>query len=122
MPAVGEVDALLSGCCDRAVAAKLSQQFQEQEEFIYLPGFFSSELLQNLLLPQMEQTRSYIHRNYIPMHKKGGSVSAFSIAQQAPLIHQLYKSQAMQSFLTTLSGAKEPLLVSPEEDPHAVSP
>lgn len=107
-------------CCQAQDLPHLQHLFQDQEEFIYIKNFIDQELLDNFLLPQMEQARPYIHRNYIPMHKKGGSISSFSINQQAPLIARFYRSPGFLQFLTTVSQSKEPLLVCPDQDPHAV--
>ena len=58
-----------------------------------------------------------LNRNYIPGHKKGGSISYYSVREQAPAFLQLYRSPAFMDFLTRLVGV--PLLPCPENDPHA---
>lgn len=49
------------------------KQFQQKDEFIYIENFFSEETVKNLFLPIVEENKQYIHRNYIPFHKKGGT-------------------------------------------------
>lgn len=46
------------------------KEFLDQEEFIHVRGFFDDKFLREILLPQMERARPYLHRNYIPLHKK----------------------------------------------------
>ncbi|HEX7127934.1 MAG TPA: 2OG-Fe(II) oxygenase, partial [Thermodesulfobacteriota bacterium] len=58
-----------------------------------------------------------IHRNYVPRHKKGGSVSAYTLAREAPAIVALYHAPALVGFLSAVSG--QPLRPCPESDPHA---
>jgi hypothetical protein len=58
-----------------------------------------------------------VHRNYLPGHKQGGSVSRHAIDVLAPAVANLYRSAALIDWLAQLS--EERLQVSPPADPHA---
>ena len=80
---------------------KLHRDFHNNGEFIEISDFLPSDLLQELLLtlPALE-TR--VHRNFIPRHKKGGSVSRFDLDELAPVFGALYRAPELQSFLNNL--------------------
>jgi len=69
------------------------------------------------LIPHVERLRPEVHRNYIPGHKKGGSISAFTLGQKAPVFLRLYTSPAFMDFLSRV--VKTRLLLCPDSDPHA---
>ena len=94
---------------------KLHRDFHYNGEFIEISDFLPSDLLQELLLtlPALE-TR--VHRNFIPRHKKGGSVSRFDLDELAPVFGALYRAPELQSFLNTLCDRE--LLPCPDGDPH----
>jgi hypothetical protein len=92
-------------------------QYWEQNEFVCLPQFLSQSALEDYLLPSTQQMKALVNRNYIPGHKKGGSVSYYTVRQQAPAFLELYRSPAFIDFLNRLVGAR--LIVCPENDPHA---
>ena len=58
-----------------------------------------------------------VNRNYVPGHKKGGSVSFYALQNQAPAILSLYRSPALLTFLSRLVDAT--LRLCPEDDPHS---
>jgi hypothetical protein len=90
--------------------------FQENDGLIYIENFLPKSLLHPMLesLPKLEP---YIHRSFIPKHKKGGSVSRFDLDQHAPIFSFLYTSVSLTNFLSSIIG--EPLLPCPKNDPHA---
>ncbi len=57
-----------------------------------------------------------VNRNYLPGHKKGGSVSRHTIDKPAPGIARLYRSQALIGLLEEVSGDR--LLPCPPDDLH----
>jgi hypothetical protein len=69
------------------------------------------------LIAAVDSVTSSVHRNYLPGHKQGGSVSRHAIDELAPVIAEVYRSAALIDWLGQLAG--EPLLVSPAQDPHA---
>ena len=66
---------------------------------------------------EVNRVRPAVHRNYIPRHKKGGSVSFYTLAAEAPAILSLYRHPAFIEFLERVTGQRaQPC---PESDPHA---
>jgi hypothetical protein len=104
----------------RAVAAldvaAVAATFRRQNEFVVLERWLPAAVIEPCLA-DVARVRPYIHRSYIPRHKKGGSVSAFDLARQAPAISALYHSPALQAFLRRVTG--RPLGECPPGDPHA---
>jgi hypothetical protein len=93
------------------------REYWDQNECVFLDRFLPSEVVEQSLLPAVDQRRSCVHRNYIPRHKKGGSVSSYILAQKAPVFLELYRSPAFIDFLTRLVGAR--VIPCPDNDPHA---
>jgi hypothetical protein len=116
--------AMTAGSVDAAVASALSsidrdtcaQDFARQGAFVSLADFLPAEVTAQLvasaraLLPEL-------NRNYLPGHKKGGSVSRHVIDRMAPAIVELYRSESLIAFLEKTCG--EALLPCPADDPHA---
>jgi hypothetical protein len=90
--------------------------YQRQNEFVHLSQCFPPSLV-GALLADVERVRPAIHRNYIPRHKKGGSVSYYTLAEEAPAIIALYHSPAFLDFLASVTGRR--LQPCPAADPHA---
>jgi hypothetical protein len=105
------------------LAARLAQfdlgalraKFLEQDEMIVIEDFLPAPLLAGLLarLPALEP---HVHRNYLPRHKKGGSISRHVLDRQAGEFPELYHAPALNDFLRRL--ADRPLLSCPADDPH----
>ena len=94
----------------------ISRTYQEQNEFLMIERFLAPEAVAPLIA-EAEHMRPAINRNYIPKHKKGGSVSRFVLTKNAPATVSLYQDPAFVDFLSRLAGAR--LLPCPPEDPHA---
>lgn len=95
--------------------AGLQREFAANGEFIAVPDFLPDALLAPLLasLPALEP---HVHRNFIPGHKKGGSISRYDLDEHAPVFAALYRTPALQAFLEQLAGRE--LLHCPADDPH----
>jgi len=52
----------------------LRRTYWEQNEFVYLERWLPLPLVERMVA-EVERVRPAINRNYIPRHKKGGSVS-----------------------------------------------
>jgi hypothetical protein len=106
---------------DQAVAAldieRLQQEYWAQNEFLYIPAFLTRDLVETCLIPQAHRLKSDLNRNYIPGHKKGGSVSYYSVIEKGPAFLELYRSMSFRSFLNRLT--KVDLLLCPDSDPHS---
>lgn len=96
--------------------AAARREYWAQDEALVLERWLPHTLVARIL-EEVERVRPAIHRNYIPRHKKGGSVSYYTLVEQAPTIHALYRSPALVGFLQTLTGRL--LQPCPENDPHS---
>lgn len=106
---------------EQAVAAldfdRLRKEYWEQNEFLVIPGFVPRAVVQEYLVPQVDRLKPGLNRNYIPGHKKGGSVSYYAVREEAPEFLALYRSPAFIDFLSRL--VSERLMLCPDSDPHA---
>ena len=96
--------------------AALEAAYWEQGEFLFLPRFLAPATVSRLL-SDVDRLEPGLNRNYIPRHKKGGSVSHFDIAAGGPAVLALYRSAALRAALARIVRA--PLRLCPDEDPHA---
>jgi hypothetical protein len=90
--------------------------YLRQNEFVHLPGCLPAPLI-DALVAESQAVRPAIHRAYIPRHKKGGSVSAYTLVERAPAIQALYRAPALVEFLAAVTGRS--LFACPPRDPHA---
>jgi hypothetical protein len=94
----------------------VGREYREQNEFVYLERWLPAALIERML-HEVDRVRPTINRNYVPRHKKGGSVSFFTLLEQAPTIVALYRSPALIDFLARVTGAR--LQPCPPGDPHS---
>lgn len=92
------------------------RQFREDHEFVVLERALPAALIERLVA-DVEQVRPAVHRSFIPRHKKGGSVSFYTLLEHAPTIVALYRLPALVSFLADIVG--RPLEPCPPDDPHS---
>ncbi len=111
----------ISAAVERAVAAcdfeRIKREYWDQNEFVFLKGFLPREAVEEHLVPQANRLKPELNRNYIPGHKKGGSVSYYTVREKAPEFMELYRSPAFLDFLSRLVEAR--LMLCPENDPHS---
>ena len=105
----------LANCMTNRDTAALAGQFRADGEFIMLENALDAAALAPLLesLPALEP---HVHRNYIPGHKKGGSISRFDLDQLAPAFGEYYRDQELLQLLRDITG--RPLIECPQDDPH----
>jgi hypothetical protein len=96
--------------------AAVRARYWQQNEFVYLERWLPPAVLAHCLA-EVDRVRPAVHRNYIPRHKKGGSVSHFTLAEQAPTILTLYRSPAFRALLDQVTGRR--LQRCPDQDAHA---
>ncbi len=106
----------MSEAIQRQDASALVNSYQDQGEFLSLDSFLSQGVIDDLM-EEVEGVRPLLNRNYIPKHKKGGSVSYFIVKESSPALTALYKNRGFIEWLSQLAG--ERLLLCPEDDPHA---
>ncbi len=106
---------------ERAVAAldmeALHRQYWEQNEFLFVKQFLPPSFVEAVFVPQAQGVKADLNRNYIPGHKKGGSVSYYTVLEKAPRFLDLYRSEAFLAFLRRLTDSE--LMLCPENDPHS---
>ncbi|MCP9471703.1 MAG: 2OG-Fe(II) oxygenase [Nitrospira sp.] len=106
---------------DQAVAAldldRLHGEYWDQEEFLVIKQFLPRAFVEQVLVPQAQGVKSELNRNYIPGHKKGGSVSYYTVQEKAPRFLDIYRSESFKRFLNRLTDAD--VMVCPDNDPHA---
>lgn len=93
----------------------IHSRYWEQNEFVFLGQCLPPETVAQIL-SEVEAVRPEINRNYVPGHKKGGSVSFYTLCEKAPAILALYRSPRFLTFLSRLTESQ--LLLCPEDDPH----
>ena len=106
---------------DRAVAGldfeRLRQEYWDQNETLIIKQFLPRAFVEETLAPQAQGVKGELNRNFIPGHKKGGSVSYYTVQEKAPRFIDLYKSASFKHFLDRLTGAE--LSLCPDNDPHS---
>jgi hypothetical protein len=94
---------------------ELRRRYREQDEFLVVEDFLPGGL-REAWERDLEALKPHIHRNFIPRHKKGGSVGYDTVRALAPSIDALFQSPALIAFLRRLVDA--PIQPCPESDPH----
>ena len=107
-----EVDAAI----DRLDAAALEREYWAQDEFLFIEQFLPVSVI-GPLLDDVRRLEPGLNRNFIPRHKKGGSVSHYAIAEDGPALLAFYRSERFRRFLSGLVRAD--LKLCPDDDPHA---
>jgi hypothetical protein len=111
----------LTEAVDRAILAldmeRLHREYWEQNEFVVIKQFLPAALVNATLVPQAQGMKTDLNRNYIPGHKKGGSISYYTVQEKAPRFLDLYRSDSFQAFLRRLTEAQ--LTLCPDSDPHS---
>ncbi|MBI2801501.1 MAG: 2OG-Fe(II) oxygenase [Gammaproteobacteria bacterium] len=95
---------------------RLRAEFTTQAEFVVIDQCVPNDVLKRLIT-RAHELRPQLHRNYIPGHKKGGSISAFHLDLAAFEFKALYASPPLLNTLETLTQKR--LHVCPNSDPHA---
>ena len=112
----GSIEDELAALVGALDVADVRAQYLAQGEFVHLERWLPPSLVARLL-EDVERVRPAVHRNYIPRHKKGGSVSAYVLAREAPALSALYASPAFLRFVRGVTG--RPADRCPARDPHA---
>lgn len=114
-PAVG-IESHLVEAVERVDQSFIRESYWGQNEFVHLEQFIPLPVVEQCLR-EVEHLNTEVHRNYVPGHKQGGSVSFYSIREKAPDILALYRSVALRAFFSRMVDAS--LELCPENDPHS---
>ena len=96
-------------------AAALGKTYLAQGEFLVVDEFLPREVMEQWDA-QLEVLKPHIHRNFIPRHKKGGSVGYDTVSLHAPAMNAVYQSPALLALLKKITGAE--MKECPDSDPH----
>lgn len=96
--------------------AAAKTRFDADQEFLFLPDFLPPRTVA-ALQARVPALLGVVHRNYIPRHKKGGSISRYQLDRLAPEVAALYRDPTLAAWLESLAG--ERLLPCPPADAHA---
>ena len=110
------VDQQVSGILAGINIDEWSRQYWEQGEFLALKQLMPKPLIDELM-QEVDIVRPKINRNFIPKHKKGGSISSYLLREFAPAMLAFYQHPEWMRVLGQVAGV--PLVLCPDEDPHA---
>lgn len=114
MPA--EVERTLQRVRDDLDLQSVHSQFWLQDEFVVLDKLLPEDLI-DTIVGEARLVQPSINRNYVPGHKKGGSVSFYTLKEQAPTMLSLYRSPSFRWLLSRITESD--LLLCPDDDPHS---
>ena len=114
---VNSVEAAVDQAVARLDFPHLYQEYWDQNEFLVIKQFLPRDFAEEVLVPQAQGVKSQLNRNFIPGHKKGGSVSYYTVQEKAPRFLELYRADSFRGFLDRLVNAK--LMFCPDNDPHS---
>ena len=114
--AVSAIDQQLTDVIQALKVEEMTRQYWEQGEFLALEHLMPIRLVEEFM-QEVDRLRSQINRNFIPGHKKGGSISFYLLQKSAPALLSFYRHQGWMNLLSQIAGV--PLLLCPEEDPHS---
>ncbi len=109
------IDAAIRAAVATQDEAALARRYTEQDEFLVMEDFLPPEVMEEWDA-QLSALVPNIHRNYLPGHKKGGSVAYDTVASVAPAITGVYHSPQLLAFLRRIVGAE--MQECPTNDPH----
>jgi len=113
--ATARIDELICDSLRETDEAHLRERYCEQDEFVIVEDFLPSQVLSRWEV-ELEKLKPHIHRNYLPGHKKGGSVAYQTVNALAPSITGLYHSAPLLGFLRRVVSAE--INECPPNDPH----
>jgi hypothetical protein len=109
------IDELIADSLKEVDEATLREKYSEQDEFVIVEELLPPELLRRWEA-ELEKLKPNVHRNYLPGHKKGGSVAYATVNAFAPSITGVYHSASLLGFLGRVVGAE--MHECPPNDPH----
>ena len=86
-------------------ATALRKTYLDQDEFLVVENFLPHEVMEQWD-EQLEVLKPHIHRNFIPKHKKGGSVGYDTLSASAPAMNAVYQSPALLALLKRITAAQ----------------
>jgi alkylated DNA repair dioxygenase AlkB len=115
MTTILDIEGVISARASGLDAAALRKTYLEQDEFLVLENFLPQEIMEQWD-EQLEALKPHIHRNFIPKHKKGGSVGYDTVSAHGPAMTAVYQSPALLALLKKITDSK--MQECPDTDPH----
>lgn len=110
-----DLHTLVGIACEQQDVTKHRRSYVDQDEFVVVENFLPPGVLQQWT-EQFDRLKPHVHRNYIPKHKKGGSVAYSFVHQLAPAITGVYHHPNFIQFLQQIVDAR--ISECPASDPH----
>src|SRR5215813_188103 len=110
-----DIDRVIYEQVSRQDVPVLRKAYLDQGEFVVLEDFLPREIM-NRWDEELEALKPRIHRNFIPKHKKGGSVGYDTTNELAPAITAVYHSKQLLGFLRGIAAAE--MNECPDSDQH----
>ncbi|HET7032348.1 MAG TPA: 2OG-Fe(II) oxygenase, partial [Casimicrobiaceae bacterium] len=104
MTATVDIDGIIAERVSRQDVAALHKAYLDHGEFVVLENFLPREIMDRWD-DALAAIRPSIHRNFIPGHKKGGSVGYDTANALAPAITAVYHSKPLLGFLRRIAAA-----------------
>jgi hypothetical protein len=118
-PELSPVEAEITQSIEALDLEEIERAYWEQDQFVFVPEFFSTRLIE-LLLAELEVfTPADVRRVWVPFARKGGAIGQQALAARAPALYALYRSPALQALVSKLS--KLELLPKHEDDDHGAT-
>jgi hypothetical protein len=115
MTAALDIERVIAEIVSRQDIGALRDAYLDQDEFVVLENFLPREIMDRWDRA-LEALKPRIHRNYIPKHKKGGSVGYDTASELAPAITTVYHSNELLGFLRKITAAE--MNECPDSDQH----
>jgi hypothetical protein len=110
-----DIEGIIAERAAQQDVAALRKSYLDQDEFLVLEEFLPREVMDQWG-KEMQALKPQIHRNYIPKHKKGGSVPFDTVDELAPSMTAVYRSKALKELLHKVT--ESPVNECPGSDPH----
>lgn len=110
-----DIEGIIAEKAARQDVAALRKTYLDQDEFLVLEDFLPREVMEQWD-EELEALKPHIHRNFIPKHKKGGSVAYDTVNELAPGMTAVYRSKALLGWLRKITDAE--MNECPDSDPH----
>jgi hypothetical protein len=105
MTATLDIDRVIYERVSQHDVAALRKAYLDQGEFVVLEDFLPREIMDRWD-EELEALKPCVHRNYIPNHKKGGSVGYDTTNELAPAITTVYRSKQLLGLLRGIAAAE----------------
>src|SRR5262245_10888418 len=112
---MSDIGSFLETACTRQDLAQHRQNYLAQDEFVVVENFLPAEVLAQWDR-QLEQLKPHVHGNFIPKHKKGGSVAYSSVSKLSPALTAVYHQPRFIEFLRRIVQAR--IVECPDSDQH----